>query len=259
MMGSKTARHDDGRGSTGATHMCGPSRGDERVSLPPLHACVSGDGGGDLTPRVGRDTSRQLALALGPLGTHVVDAAKLWSGDVTGGHFAVTVGPHGELDNTAAFLLYYRNDSSTLCYLSNIEAVADETYEYTNSRGGVRLSRIEEGFRVRGRSRQPSWMPVARATSSRFRRGMHSSPNSISLSVVCLVVKSIPAIEALMRWKPRRGSMSLRSRADTGHGRGLHYPEETCFERGRETRAAVDRTVWPRSATSPAFCRLNYN
>jgi len=83
---------------------------------------------------------------LADLGPHVIDIAYWWLGDFVAGNLGMTVGRHGDVDNSVAAILRHSDRGSTLCYLSNIEEQACERYEYTNRNGGFTLMQTKAGY-----------------------------------------------------------------------------------------------------------------
>lgn len=78
------------------------------------------------------------------LGSHVIDTARWWMGEIIGGnlHFSVM---RGALDNIASFILSHKR-SATICSLSNVDYGNTEVYEYVATSGGFILKRTREGY-----------------------------------------------------------------------------------------------------------------
>ena len=101
-----------------------------------------------LKPRVRKVWKEQLDTLGGvlvDLGTHVVDVARWWMGDIKDGHLTMSI-VRGELENIASFLLTHASGGSTICYLSNVEQSSSEIYEYVAQFGGFTLERRAEGY-----------------------------------------------------------------------------------------------------------------
>lgn len=79
------------------------------------------------------------------LGSHVVDIARWWMGEVTDGHLALSI-VKGETDNISSFLMSHDRGGSTLGYISNVEHSDSEVYEYVAESGGFTLERQTDGY-----------------------------------------------------------------------------------------------------------------
>jgi predicted dehydrogenase len=79
------------------------------------------------------------------LGSHVIDIARWWMGEVIDGHLSISV-VKGELDNIASFLLRHESGCTTICSLSNADYQSKEIYEYVATSGGFILERKIEGY-----------------------------------------------------------------------------------------------------------------
>lgn len=95
--------------------------------------------------KVWKDSIRTLGGVLVDLGSHVVDIARWWMGEVADGHLAISI-VRGETDNISSFLLKHDRGGSTLGYISNVEYNGSEIYEYVATCGGFTLERETEGY-----------------------------------------------------------------------------------------------------------------
>lgn len=97
------------------------------------------------TSKLWKEKLDTLGGVLVDLGSHVVDVARWWMGEITDGYLAMSVA-RGDLDNIASFLLKHKSRNNTICSLSNMEYTPKESYEYTASLGGFTLERQSEGY-----------------------------------------------------------------------------------------------------------------
>ncbi len=101
-----------------------------------------------IKPRVERVWKEELNTLGGILvdyGTHVVDVARWWMGEIKVGYLNLSI-IKGELDNISSFLLQHTSGGNTICSLSNMEYSKKEIYEYIAAFGGFTLERKSDGY-----------------------------------------------------------------------------------------------------------------
>lgn len=79
------------------------------------------------------------------IGSHVIDIARWWLGEVIDGHLDISI-VKGDLDNIASFLLRHESGCTTICSLSNVDYQSKEIYEYVATSGGFILEKTKEGY-----------------------------------------------------------------------------------------------------------------
>jgi predicted dehydrogenase len=115
---------------------------------PGLSLRISWCSSSGLKPRaekLWKEEIHTLGGVLVDLGSHVVDVALWWMGEVQDGHLAMSI-VRGDLDNIACFLLLHAGGGNTVGYLSNVEYDNSEIYEYVAKSGGFLLTRQVEGY-----------------------------------------------------------------------------------------------------------------
>ena len=97
------------------------------------------------TEKVWKEELNTLGGILVDYGTHIVDIAHWWMGEIKDGHLNLSI-IKGELDNISSFILQHTSGGNTLCSLSNMEYNKREVYEYIAASGGFTLERKSDGY-----------------------------------------------------------------------------------------------------------------